>query len=99
MQMGYEMLGKKYTAEFKLEKVREYLEKIENGEKISKADFAYQNNLSDSTFNDWKSICPSPFFLIAYEATYNRKLAFMPEIYSKMRIFIENQHDFTCFSS
>lgn len=33
---GYEMLGKKYTAEFKLEKVREYLEKIENGEKISK---------------------------------------------------------------
>lgn len=47
------MLGKKYTAEFKLEKVREYLEKIEKGEKISKADFAYQNNLSDSTFNDW----------------------------------------------
>ncbi len=52
MQTGYEMLGKKYTAEFKLEKVREYLEKIENGEKISKADFAYQNSLSDSTFND-----------------------------------------------
>lgn len=50
---GYEMLGKKYTTEFKLEKVREYLEKIENGEKISKMDFAYQNSLSDFTFNDW----------------------------------------------
>ena len=47
------MQGNKYTAEFKIGKVREYLEKIENGEKITKADFAYQNNLSDSTFNDW----------------------------------------------
>lgn len=47
------MLGNKYTAEFKIGKVREYLEKIENGEKITKADFAYQNGLSDSTFNDW----------------------------------------------
>lgn len=56
--MEYEMLGKKYTAESKLEKVREYLEKIEKGEKISKADFAYQNSLSDSTFNDWKVILP-----------------------------------------
>ena len=27
--------------------------KIENGEMISKADFAYQNGLSDSMFNDW----------------------------------------------
>ena len=45
------MLGKKYTAEYKIEKVKEYLSKIENGEKISKADFAYQNGLSDSTFN------------------------------------------------
>lgn len=57
-RMEYEMLGKKYTAESKLEKVREYLEKIEKGEKISKADFAYQNSLSDSTFNDWKVILP-----------------------------------------
>lgn len=51
------MSGKKYTAESKLEKVREYLEKIENGEKISKADFAYQNSLSDFTFNDWVVKC------------------------------------------
>ncbi|MDY5819558.1 MAG: hypothetical protein SPK26_16220, partial [Treponema sp.] len=27
--------------------------KIENGKKISKADFAYQNGLSNSMFNDW----------------------------------------------
>lgn len=47
------MLGKKYTAQFRIEKVKEYLSRIENGEKISKADFAYQNGLSDSTFNDW----------------------------------------------
>ena len=50
---GTSMLGKKYTAEYKIEKVKEYLSKIENGEKISKADFAYLNGLSDSTFNDW----------------------------------------------
>ena len=47
------MLGKKYTAEYKIEKGKEYLSKIENGEKISKADFVYLNGLSDSTFNDW----------------------------------------------
>lgn len=51
--MGTSMLGKKYTAEYKIEKVKEYLSKIENGEKISKADFAYQNGLCDCTFNDW----------------------------------------------
>ena len=47
------MLGKKYTAEYKIEKVKEYLSKIENGEKISKADFAYLNGLCDCTFIDW----------------------------------------------
>lgn len=50
---GTSMLGKKYTAEYKIEKGKEYLSKIENGEKISKADFAYQNGLCDSMFNDW----------------------------------------------
>ena len=49
---GTSMLGKKYTAEYEIEKVKEYLSKIENGEKISKADFAYQNGLCDYTFND-----------------------------------------------
>ena len=47
------MLEKKYTAEYKIEKGKEYLSKIENGEKISKADFAYLNGLCDSMFNDW----------------------------------------------
>lgn len=47
------MLWKKYTAEYKIEKGKEYLSKIENGEKFSKADFANQNGLSDSMFNDW----------------------------------------------
>ena len=47
------MLGKKNTAEYKIKKVKEYLSKIENGEKISKVDFAYQKGLSDSAFNDW----------------------------------------------
>lgn len=47
------MLGKKYTAEYKIEKVKEYLSKIENEEKILKADFAYLNGLCDSMFNDW----------------------------------------------
>ena len=50
---GTSMLGKKYTAEHKIEKGKEYLSKIENGEMISKADFAYLNGLSDSMFNDW----------------------------------------------
>lgn len=47
------MIGKKYTAEYKIGKVNEYLARIENGEKLSKADFAYENGISDSTFNDW----------------------------------------------
>lgn len=46
-------LRKKYTAKFKLEKVREYLNKVEKREKISKANFAYESGLSHSTFNDW----------------------------------------------
>ena len=47
------MLRKKYTAEYKIEKGKEYLSKIENEEKISKADFVYLNGLCDCTFNDW----------------------------------------------
>ena len=47
------MLRKKYTAEYKIKKVNEYLSKIENGEKIAKADFVYLNGLRDSTFIDW----------------------------------------------
>ena len=50
---GTSMPGKKYIAEYKIEKGKEYLSKIENGEKFSKADFIYLNGLCDSTFNDW----------------------------------------------
>ena len=50
---GTSMLGKRYTAKYKIEKGKEYLSKIENGEMISKADFAYQNGLCNCTFIDW----------------------------------------------
>lgn len=43
------MVGKKYTAEFKVQMVEEYL----NGPKRTKADFALEKGISDSTFNDW----------------------------------------------
>ena len=33
---GTSMLGKKYTAEYKIEKVKEYLSKIENGKRFRK---------------------------------------------------------------
>lgn len=46
------MVCKKYSAEFKRNKVEEYLEENKN-KKISKAEFALRNNISDSTFNDW----------------------------------------------
>lgn len=46
------MVCKKYSAEFKRQKVEEYLEEAKN-KKISKAEFAIRNNISDSTFNDW----------------------------------------------
>lgn len=46
------MISKKYSAEYKRQKVEEYLEKIKI-KKISKAEFAAKNNISDSTFNDW----------------------------------------------
>lgn len=46
------MISKKYSAEYKRQKVEEYLEEIKI-KKISKAEFAAKNNISDSTFNDW----------------------------------------------
>ena len=45
------MVCKKYSAEFKKNKVEEYLEKTKE-KKITKAEFAARNNISDSTFND-----------------------------------------------
>jgi transposase-like protein len=46
------MICKKYSAEYKRKKVEEYLEIIKTT-KMSKAEFAAQNGISDSTFNDW----------------------------------------------
>lgn len=46
------MISKKYSAEYKRQKVEEYLEETKK-KKISKAEFAARNNISDSTFNDW----------------------------------------------
>ena len=42
----------KYDIATKVSLVEEYLE-LSKTVKISKADFAYQKGLSDSTFNDW----------------------------------------------
>ena len=46
------MVCKKYSAEFKRNKVEEYLEETKE-KKITKAQLALRNNISDSTFNDW----------------------------------------------
>lgn len=46
------MVCKKYSAQYKIEKVEEYLQMNEKG-KITKAEFASRNDISDSTFNDW----------------------------------------------
>ena len=46
------MVCKKYSAEFKRKKVEEYLYETKE-KKITKAEFALRNNISDSTFNDW----------------------------------------------
>ena len=43
---------RKYDIATKVSLVEEYLE-LSKTVKISKADFAYQKGLSDSTFNDW----------------------------------------------
>lgn len=45
------MINKKYSAQYKIEMVEKYLEETQT-RKISKAEFAAKNNISDSTFND-----------------------------------------------
>lgn len=47
------MVGKKYSADFKRKMVEEYLNLRTSNPNISKADFAYQKWIADSTFNDW----------------------------------------------
>lgn len=46
------MISKKYTAEYKINAVKEYLDRAEK-ENISKAIFASEKGIPDSTFNDW----------------------------------------------
>lgn len=46
------MHGKKYTAEYKTKLVEQYLKENEEN-KVSIAQFALNNGISDSTFNDW----------------------------------------------
>ena len=47
------MLGKKYTAEFQIRMVKEFLDRKEKEPTLSKSDFAFENKISDSKFNDW----------------------------------------------
>ncbi len=51
------MVTKKYDANFKIQLVKEYLEKKKKKKKanpkLAKADFAFEHKVSDSTFNDW----------------------------------------------
>lgn len=44
------MLGKKYTAEFKIRMVKEFLDRKEKEPSLSKSDFAFENKTSNSTF-------------------------------------------------
>ena len=47
------MLSKKYTAQYKILMVEEYLRQKQEQPKLSIAKFALDNEISDSTFNDW----------------------------------------------
>lgn len=46
------MIGKRYSAQYKIQIVEAYLTENEKN-KISIAQFAHNNGISDSTFNDW----------------------------------------------
>ena len=50
------MLGKKYTAEFKIRMVKEFLDRKEKEPTLSKSDFAFENKISDSTHSKTNSI-------------------------------------------
>lgn len=47
------MISKKYTAQYNNKLVEEYIKRCGNNPKLSKAEFAYEKNVPDSTFNDW----------------------------------------------
>jgi hypothetical protein len=47
------MICKRYSAQYKLDMVKKYLDTKEKQPKTTIAEFADENGLSDSTFNDW----------------------------------------------
>lgn len=47
------MICKRYSAQYKLDMVKKYLDAKEKQPKTTIAEFADENGLSDSTFNDW----------------------------------------------
>lgn len=47
------MISKKYSAQYKIAMVEEYFKIKQEQPKLSIAEFATNNGLSDSTFNDW----------------------------------------------
>ncbi|MCM1130972.1 MAG: transposase [Roseburia sp.] len=47
------MVGKRYSSQYKIAMVEEYLKLVEKDPKLPMAEFARRNELSDSTFNDW----------------------------------------------
>lgn len=47
------MMCKKYSSQFKIEMVQQYLKEKEADPKTTIAEFASKHSISDSTFNDW----------------------------------------------
>ena len=47
------MIGKRYTAQYKIETVEEYLKEKEKDSNLKLAIFAAKKGIADSTFNDW----------------------------------------------
>ena len=47
------MISKKYSAQYKISLVEEYFRLKLEQPKLSIAQFAYNNKIADSTFNDW----------------------------------------------
>lgn len=47
------MISKKFSAQYKISMVEEYIKQKQENPKLSIALFASNNGISDSTFNDW----------------------------------------------
>ncbi len=53
IEWGKANVHKKYDADFKIQLVKEYLEKKKENPKLAKSDLAFEHKVSDSTFNVW----------------------------------------------